>query len=148
MSSISEDSEGYPIADKALAVSSVWMTGKNIGGDELNDLLMDPDDQGLYAFVSTNRPRPTDIAYNVLGAAICYVAWHAYRAQNKMAPAGIDAVTENYVQWIVDEAKKSRCYDDKKMRSFHAYLLKRFPARTSDEVGAPIDFGALKKEIS
>ena len=139
---------GGTVARNALSVAYAWLDGGNVSADQLCDLLMDPNDQGIYAHIDRRVKRPTDEVYSVLGGAICYLAWHAYRLKKAMLPTGMDACNEDYVQWILNEASKSPAFNADKAGAVLSYLQKQFVARDGEDFGDRIDADVLRMAIS
>jgi len=102
-----EEAERVGIS-RAVELLQAWEAGKPVAGDELNELLMDANDEGLYAFVDPRQPNKTDTAIEVVGGAIGYVAWLAYRRAGQRLPDGINQVNDDAITWTVQQAIDSR----------------------------------------
>ncbi|ATA53152.1 hypothetical protein CKY39_07960 [Variovorax boronicumulans] len=98
-----EDAERVGICH-AVELLQSWEAGESVTGNELNELLMNANDEGLHAFVDSRRPRKTDSAIEVVGGAICYIAWLAYRRAGESLPDGIDQVNDDFIIWVIQQA--------------------------------------------
>jgi hypothetical protein len=148
MPELRHEGEGYIFALKAFEITASWINGKDVSGDELNDLLMNHHDQGIFAYVDNRKQRVSDRAYTVLGGAISYVAWHAYRTNKLMLPDGIQAVTEHFVQWLIDEASKSPSFGTHLATRIWFHLFEHFKIHDDDELGSPVNLNELKKIVN
>jgi hypothetical protein len=104
--------EGRHVAERALRLISEWRTNHNVSGNELLDALMNQHDEGLFAYVDARNPKPTDHVFNVIGAAVSYAAWHAFRNQRAALPEGIEEVSPDTIQWLLDEAAHSPLFNE------------------------------------
>ncbi len=147
IANLDSDAEGYDAARKGLRVGAAWVAGGEVTGDQLSDTLLDPNDEGIYAYIDRRKPRETDCSYNVLGAAISYVAWKAYLTEKSTLPEGFESVTEDYIQWLVDEADKSALFNLDYINKVYDYLRDNFKAAKDNELGEPIEIYDLKKKI-
>jgi hypothetical protein len=94
--------------DRAVELLRTWESGKPVTGDELNALLMDANDEGLYAFVDSRNPSETATAIEAIAGTICYVAWLAYRKAGQRLPNGIDRVNDDFIIWTIEQALDAR----------------------------------------
>lgn len=129
---------GFNAASGALDLVAAWRSGKLISGDALNEQLLNSQDEGVFAYVDANFPKDTDNVYNVVGAAICYTAWHAYRLAGEMLPEGIEQVSEEFVQWLLDEAKKNPLYREAAVKQLLESLLEKYLGQAPNSVGEPV----------
>jgi len=146
LNDLDADEQGRKIAERALGMASVWLKGEPVDGEQLNSLLLDENDEGIFIYVDSRDPKATDAAYNVIGGAITYTAWQAYRASGVVVlPEGIEEVTEEFVGWILAEATKAESFNPNDTQRAHDFLLSRYPIKGSDELGDIVD---LKQMIA
>jgi hypothetical protein len=61
--SLLRDADGYDEAHEALRIGSAWVAGEEVTGTQLRGTLLDPEDRGLFVYVSRKKQRNTDAAY-------------------------------------------------------------------------------------
>ncbi|MFZ6642586.1 Imm6 family immunity protein [Undibacterium sp. TC4M20W] len=147
MPELFDDESGYLLAKKCITMISSWLSGEAVCGHDLNDLLMNQFDEGIFAKIDYRTKKITDLAYTVVGAATSYAAWHAYRAEKAFLPEGIEAITEEFVQWLVDEAGKSQLFDTTFVEKTYDYLTECYRTDDVADLGPTIDFENLKQAV-
>ncbi|WP_157632089.1 Imm6 family immunity protein [Variovorax sp. CF313] len=90
-----------------VATLQAWEAGSQATGDQLNELLMNANDEGLYAYLRRG-PNETDTAIEAVGGSVCYIAWIAYTRAGEHLPDGIDQVNDDFITWIVQQAVECR----------------------------------------
>jgi hypothetical protein len=146
---IKQDADGYSIAMRAVGAAASWLKERSkVSGDDFSNIHLDVADTGLAVLVDPVKPKLTDTVYIVFDAVVCYAAWHTYKLEGANLPSGIDAVTEEFVLWILEEAKKSRSFDSAYVDRAYAYMHVNFEIQEGNEIGEPIDLENLVQSLS
>ena len=88
----------------AVAMLLSWGQGSTVSGDELSDLLLNTNDEGLFASIDPRQPRETDQAISAVGSVICFIAWIAYKNAGEHIPDGINQVDDEIISWAAGQA--------------------------------------------
>ena len=145
--SVARELSGFPelqeLSDASVRMAAQWVQGLHVEPDALNRLLLDVNDEGLFAHIDTRYPKASDRALTVVSGAICYVAWHAYAVAGQVMPEGIEDASEDYVQWVIDSAVPSPRFDEAKSWKFLETMQGRHSVDKEGELGSPIGFDEI-----
>ena len=98
---------GFTVAQQALELVASWQHHPTAGAAALLDALLDEREEGVFAWVNSRAPLPSDHAFNLVGGAVSLAAWHALRLAGEPIPEGFEEDEEVLLQWLVQEA--ARC---------------------------------------
>jgi hypothetical protein len=130
------DGEALDFAKKGLDLICRWRKDEDVARDELHQVLMNNQDEGLFAFLDSRHLRPIDLSIEIIGSAISYTAWEAYKKEGSGFPQGYDQMDEEFLQWAFDNFACSSTFRNEKVLRALMY----FSARSeSDEFIELID---------
>ncbi len=93
---------GFACVQRALDLVVSWQNHPDEGGDALLEALLGEREDGIYAFVSSSNPQPTDDIFEIVGGAVSLAAWHAFRLAGEPPPEGFEEGEEVLLEWLLE----------------------------------------------
>lgn len=138
---------GYTTTLHAFAEAARWLSGGDVAGDILSDLLHNTNDEGILVYASDVRSEAAERAYHYWGIAFGYVAWQMYEKTGESPSALLSDFSEDDFFLIVDCAHEVPTYNEAYVQKVYDYSLSNYRIEEGKELGTPIDLESIKALI-
>jgi len=135
-----DDLEGIEKARRSLDIAWEWQEYLQLSGDQIFELLIDEDDDGLILHESMAEEGTNMLsAWLTLTTSIIYVSWCAYQHQNNTdMPSPVCEVDDNAVELVVQHAQQVETCNVRAIEQIGNFLVAEHSANSLQEIGSPI----------
>lgn len=148
---LAEDPQGLGVARDALRLSWLWVSGKPVKGEEIEEYVSSHTDKHLTRYELRNQKEEMRAAIIAIASAVAFAGREAYQIEGlteEMSQSMADVTDDELFDQLLNCAKKTSRYDAEVLQRMNQFLSERYAGQGPETLGGPITVDEVLPLIS